>query len=125
VAASDVLVRQSVPHSTVLPQIGVAVHHGGAGTTHAMLRAGVPSVIMPFIADQPWWAARLQRAGLGPAAVSRRTSSRRLTSALVHAITCGDAVRASATLIALEDGLGRALSVLEDAEAGMIALGPS
>ena len=125
VAASDVLVRQAVPHSTVLPHIGVAVHHGGAGTTHAMLRAGVPSVIMPFIADQPWWAARLQRAGLGPAAVSRRTSARRLTSALVNAITCGDAVRASATLIALEDGLGRALSVLEDAEAGMIALGPS
>lgn len=125
VAASDVLVRQSVPHSTVLPQIGVALHHGGAGTTHAMLRAGVPSVIMPFIADQPWWAARLQRAGLGPAAVSRKTSARRLTAALVHAITCGDAVRASAELIALEDGLGRALSVLEDAEAGMIALGPS
>lgn len=125
VASEDVMIRESVPHSLVLPQIAVAVHHGGAGTTHAMLRAGVPSVIMPFLADQPWWAARLHRAGLGPAAMSRTTTNhRRLAGALVAAITRGDAVRETAAFIATEDGLGRALSLLEDAEAGMVALGP-
>lgn len=126
VASNDVMIRESVPHDLVLPRVDVAVHHGGAGTTHAMLRAGVPSVIMPFIADQPWWAARLMYSGLGPPALPRRTTSqRRLASALVAAITCGDAVRAAAAVIAGEDGLGRALSLLEDAEAGIIPLGPS
>jgi sterol 3beta-glucosyltransferase len=91
-----------------------------------MLRAGVPSVIMPFLADQPWWASRLSLAGLGPKAVSRKsTNHRSLARALGEAIACGDAVRQAAEFIATEDGLGRALSVLEDAEAGMIPLGPA
>lgn len=126
VESADVMIRESVPHWLVLSQVGVAVHHGGAGTTHAVLRAGVPSVIMPFLADQPWWAQRLHRAGLGPAAVSRSTTRHGVVvKALVAAIERGDAVRAVAATIATEDGLGRALSALEDAEAGMIPLGPS
>jgi sterol 3beta-glucosyltransferase len=126
VTSSDVMVRESVPHSAVLPHIGVAIHHGGAGTTHAMLRAGVPSVIMPFLADQPWWAERLRRAGLAPAPLSRSVSDpRTVAGALVTAITLADAVKAASARMALEDGVGRALSLLEDAEAGMIPLGPA
>jgi len=49
----DVLVRAGVPHATVLPRCSVAVHHGGAGTVHAAVRAGVVSVTVPFLADQP------------------------------------------------------------------------
>src|SRR5690349_9380914 len=39
------------------------VHHGGAGTTHAALRAGVPAVVVPFILEQQLWANRLRAAG--------------------------------------------------------------
>jgi sterol 3beta-glucosyltransferase len=126
VEAEDVLVRQSVDHHQVLPTLRVAIHHGGAGTTHAMLRAGVPSVVMPFLADQPWWAARLHRAGLGPAALSKKTRSvRTITKALKSAIKHTDTVAEASTSMAFEDGLGQALSVLESAEAGQWGLAPA
>lgn len=41
------------------------IHHGGAGTTAAALRAGVPQVIIPFFADQPFWAREMERLGCG------------------------------------------------------------
>jgi sterol 3beta-glucosyltransferase len=126
VDAADVMVRIAVPHSEVLPHIAVAIHHGGAGTTHAMMRSGVPSVIMPFVADQPWWAARLKVLGLGPGAVSKRlTNPNTLKRAMVRAIECADAVRTAAEFMALEDGLGRALSIIEDTEAGVQDLRPA
>jgi sterol 3beta-glucosyltransferase len=120
------MVRSAVPHSEVLPQVAVAIHHGGAGTTHAMVRAGIPSVIMPFVADQPWWAARLKVLGLGPGAVSKSlTNPNTLKRAMVRAIECADAVRKASEFMALEDGLGRALSIIEDAEAGVQDLRPA
>lgn len=126
VEAKDVMVRESVPHAEVLPLVAVAIHHGGAGTTHAMIRAGIPSVIMPFIADQPWWTARLYRAGLGPKALPRSLGNpSRVVRSLGKALECGDAVRAASTVMALEDGLGRALEILEDAEAGIHELRPA
>ncbi len=121
--ASDVLVRGFLPHSVVLPRVDVAVHHGGAGTTHAMVRAGLPSVIMPFLADQPWWAARLHAHGLGPPALARTTTSpSAIAGALSTALLGQDRVREAGSLMAAEDGLARALSLLEDAEAGIGAL---
>ena len=49
----DVLVREAVDHRTILPRVRAAIHHGGVGTVHAAVAAGVPSVVVPFIADQP------------------------------------------------------------------------
>lgn len=60
----DVLVRKSVPHDLVLPRAAAAIHHGGAGTVPAVARAGIPSVMVPFIADQPFWGRVLQRGPL-------------------------------------------------------------
>ena len=51
---------ESVPHSWLFPRMSAVVHHGGAGTTGAGLRAGVPSVVTPFVADQPNWARRIE-----------------------------------------------------------------
>lgn len=124
--AEDVLVRQNVSHETVLPKITVAVHHGGAGTTHAMLRCGVPSVIMPFLADQPWWAHRLAEAGLGPRPLSRKTRDvGKLITALQKALQCSDALSSVARAMAVEDGLGKALSLIEAAEMGQQMLAGS
>jgi sterol 3beta-glucosyltransferase len=84
------------------------VHHAGAGTAAAGLRAGVPSVPVPFMVDQPFWAQRLHRLGVTPGPVPmRRLTAGRLASALTEAV--GNPVyrqRAAdvAALLAREDG---------------------
>jgi vancomycin aglycone glucosyltransferase len=62
----DVLTTGELPHDAVLPRVGAAVHHGGAGTTTAVARAGVPQVVLPHLFDQYYWASRIERLGLGP-----------------------------------------------------------
>jgi sterol 3beta-glucosyltransferase len=42
------------------------IHHGGAGTTSAGLRAGIPNIVVPFTADQPFWGRRVHAIGAGP-----------------------------------------------------------
>ena len=60
----------STPHSWLFPRMAAVVHHGGAGTTAAGLAAGVPAVVTPFFADQPFWAQRVYDLGAGPKACS-------------------------------------------------------
>ena len=124
--ASDVLVRETVAHTTVLPHIDVALHHGGAGTVHAMVRAGVPSVIMSFLGDQPWWAQRLHAMHLGPPALSRHTTRyQTIANSLVQARSYSDVVNVAALKMATEDGLARAIEIIESAEAGIHPLKPA
>jgi sterol 3beta-glucosyltransferase len=68
----EVLFLDSVSHSNLFPLVKVVLHHGGIGTTHAALRAGTPSVIVPFIVDQPWWAHKLYKQKLGPKSLPLR-----------------------------------------------------
>ncbi|KAL0091342.1 UDP-Glycosyltransferase/glycogen phosphorylase [Phycomyces blakesleeanus] len=56
---------KSVPHDWLFPQIRAVVHHGGAGTTAAGLRAGVPTIVKPFFADQFFWGERVEEMGIG------------------------------------------------------------
>lgn len=59
------------PHHWLFPQLAAIVHHCGAGTTAAALRAGVPSVPVPGIVDQPFWGQRLHTLGAGTAPLRR------------------------------------------------------
>jgi sterol 3beta-glucosyltransferase len=65
----DMIVIGETPHDWLFPRMSAVVHHAGAGTTAAGLRAGVPTVGVPVITDQPFWAARITALGAGPAAV--------------------------------------------------------
>jgi len=56
---------QSAPHDWLFNQIDAAVHHGGAGTTGASLRAGVPTIIKPFFGDQFFNGNRIHDLGVG------------------------------------------------------------
>jgi vancomycin aglycone glucosyltransferase len=67
--AGDVITLDNAPHSLIFPRVAAAVHHGGAGTTTAAARAGVPQVLLPHILDQYYWAHRIQVLGLGPPAL--------------------------------------------------------
>lgn len=71
-SGDDVLVVRAVPHHLVLPHATAAVHHGGIGTVQAAMRAGTVSIIVPFIADQPFWGALLHRRALAPEAIPQR-----------------------------------------------------
>ncbi|GAA4932486.1 glycosyltransferase [Streptomyces coeruleoprunus] len=62
----DVLAIGDVPHDWLFPRTAAVVHHAGAGTTAAGLRAGVPALPVPVMADQPFWASRLYRLGVAP-----------------------------------------------------------
>ena len=55
----SIFTLDSVPHDWLFPQMAAVVHHGGAGTTAAGFRAGLPTCIYPFFGDQFFWAARV------------------------------------------------------------------
>jgi sterol 3beta-glucosyltransferase len=57
---------KDVPHHWLFPQMSAIVHHGGAGTTGAALRSGIPSIVVPFGFDQPFWGQRVASLGVGP-----------------------------------------------------------
>jgi sterol 3beta-glucosyltransferase len=63
------------PHDKLFPLMQATLHHGGAGTTGAALRAGRPTAICPFLGDQPFWARRVEALGAGPAALDLRKVS--------------------------------------------------
>jgi sterol 3beta-glucosyltransferase len=112
-----VIAVDPLPFDWLFPRLAAAVHHGGAGTTAAALRAGVPSVVVPAIADQPFWARRVQALGVGPAPIPRsRLSAERLADAIRVATTDAGVRRRAAALalrIAGEDGGGAAVAAFE------------
>jgi sterol 3beta-glucosyltransferase len=63
---------KSVPHDWLFPQVTAVIHHGGAGTTAAGLKAGKPSLICPFLGDQPFWGRRVYKLGAGPKPIPQR-----------------------------------------------------
>lgn len=113
----EVFVTDAVPHDWLYPRMAAVVHHGGAGTTSAGLRAGIPSVLVPFTMDQPFWAARVQALGVGPRPIPRRQLTvERLVEALRRAMTDpGMRARAAAlgAQLRAEDGVARAVAVLQ------------
>ncbi|WBU38808.1 glycosyltransferase [Homoserinibacter sp. YIM 151385] len=116
---TDVLVVTSVPHATVLPHAAAAIHHGGAGTVHAAARAGTPSVLVPFLADQPFWARLLRRSGLaGPALHRDRLSVDGVHAAISDALDRAPAVHHVAGEIRAEDGPAAASAIVAAVAAG-------
>jgi len=117
---SSVLMVDSIPFSWLFPRVAAVVHHGGAGTTAAGLRAGVPSVVIPFFGDQPFWGQCIAELGVGPAPVPRRKLTvERLAQAIQKAVT-DQAMRQHAahlgSKIQAEDGIARAVAVVQQIE---------
>ncbi|XP_042017582.1 sterol 3-beta-glucosyltransferase UGT80A2-like [Salvia splendens] len=61
-----VYLLDNVPHDWLFLQCSAVVHHGGAGTTAAGLKAACPTTIIPFFGDQPFWGERVHARGVGP-----------------------------------------------------------
>lgn len=107
---------ESIPHDWLLPRTAAVVHHGGAGTTAAGIRAGVPSILIPIGADQRLWAYRVETLGIGPRPIPRsRLTAERLAGALTQAITDQEMHQRAKDLgekIRAEDGVGEAVRVI-------------
>lgn len=114
---ADVCAVDDVPLGWLYPRMAAVVHHGGAGTTALGLRAGLPTVTVPFFADQPYWARRAWRAGVGPAPIPyRQLSVERLARAIDRALH-DPALRARAdalgATIRAEDGRAAAVAAVD------------
>ncbi len=122
--ADDVLVAETVPHDRVFPRVAAAVHHGGAGTTTAAARAGVPQVVLPHILDQYYWAHRVAELGLGPSGLAADVITTDLLADRIDAAANDPAFRSRAELlrprIAARNGAAAAAAQLERLVAGAV-----
>jgi UDP:flavonoid glycosyltransferase YjiC (YdhE family) len=103
---------RQAPHDGLFPLMSVAVHHGGAGTTAAAARAGIPSVVVPFFGDQPFWAHCLHRQGVAPPALDRKSLTADALSSALAAAQQPAMIQAAAALgqaVRAENGIGEAI----------------
>lgn len=116
-AGDDVLLLADVPHEWLFPRVAAAVHHAGAGTTGASLRAGLPAVTVPFLADQPFWAERIHQLGAGPAPIPFAELTEDRLAAAIRAAVDHPRHRLRATELAgrleREDGAAAVLARVE------------
>jgi sterol 3beta-glucosyltransferase len=121
-SGEDVFVSGEVPHETLFPQVSTVVHHGGAGTTAAAVRAGVPQVVCPFVADQPFWGRRMHRLGVAPAPITQpRLTVPALAAAIRRAVDDQQMIEAARRLgerVRAENGVAVAVDLLEQALSG-------
>ncbi len=116
-ASDDVLVIDGAPHDALFPRCAAVVHHGGAGSTAAGLRAGRPSLVVPFLGDQPFWGNRVHALGAGPKPLAPARLEHGLAERLAQLVGAPSYARRAGAVgegIRGEDGLGAAVGILEE-----------
>ncbi|MEE9552817.1 MAG: glycosyltransferase [candidate division Zixibacteria bacterium] len=108
---------ESAPFDWLFPRMAAVVHHGGAGTTATGLRAGVPTIVVPFFGDQFFWGWRVSELGVGPRAIPRsKLNSEDLSARIIEAVS-DKAMKSRAVelgkLISAEDGVGNAVEIID------------
>ena len=115
-SSSDILYLDAVPHDWLLPRCEMVIHHGGAGTTSAGLRAGIPNIVVPFTADQPFWGNRVHVIGAGPQPILvKKLSVEKLAGAIAGAEETDVRKRAQAIgqRLRSEAGVAQAVALIE------------
>jgi sterol 3beta-glucosyltransferase len=114
----NAFVLDSAPHDWLFPRMSAVVHHGGAGTTAEGLRAGVPTVIVPFTVDQPFWGARVKAFGVGPEPIpASKLTATALMDAIQTAVTDMNMKQCASSIgkaIRAEDGVGKAVNIVSE-----------
>ncbi len=112
-SSDRLFVTESVPHDWLYPRCAGVVHHGGAGTTSAALRAGVPALIVPFAGDQYLWGRRVFALGAGPRPIPRGKLTAEGLAGALRAMAGDRAMQQRAAelgaAIRAEDGVGTAV----------------
>jgi sterol 3beta-glucosyltransferase len=113
---NNFFVLDDTPHDWLFPRTSLIIHHGGSGTTHSAARSGIPSIVLPFAGDQPFWAERLRLLGVTPDYTSVRQIS---ATSLARAIDIAGSAQMRARAASLgetmrtEDGLASAVKTIE------------
>ncbi len=113
----DVLILEKAPHAWLFPRMAAVVHHGGAGTTAAGLRAGVPQVIIPSGNDQFAWGRRMFELGVGSEPIPRKKLTAAKLSEAIRYVLTTEVVSASSKLglkINAETGADAAARIIEE-----------
>ncbi|HLY24859.1 MAG TPA: glycosyltransferase [Aggregatilineales bacterium] len=114
----EVFKVDSAPHDWLLPRMAAVVHHAGAGTTAAGLRAGKSTITIPFFGDQIFWARRVARIGAGPEPLIRKTlTADRLAEAIQQTLANEGICRQAAAIgqkIRAERGSQNAVKIISD-----------
>ncbi|MEU8830568.1 glycosyltransferase [Streptomyces sp900116325] len=111
----DCFVVGEVNQQALFGRVAAVVHHGGAGTTTTAARAGAPQVVVPQLADQPYWAGRVAGLGIGAAHDGPAPTAESLSAALTTALTPETRARARAVAGAIRtDGATVAAKLLLD-----------
>ena len=122
----EVIKVEEAPHGWLFGRACAVLHHGGAGTTAASLRSGVPTITVPFFADQRFWGSRIAALGAGPPPIpSRSATSATLGEAIRLATTNPKISRAAGSLgerIRAEGGVRQAVRIIEDYLAGRVRM---
>ncbi|NEO00729.1 MAG: glycosyltransferase family 1 protein, partial [Moorea sp. SIO3I7] len=107
----------SAPHDWLFPRMAAVVHHGGAGTTAAGLRAGRPTIICPFFVDQPFWGDRVHALGVGSKPIPQKTLTAEKLATAIREVTTNQTIRQNAEALGKqirdEDGIANAIAIIE------------
>jgi sterol 3beta-glucosyltransferase len=113
----NIKIVNSVPHAWLFPQMAAVVHHGGAGTTAAGLRAGVPSIIVPFFGDQPFWGRRVAELGVGTTPIPRKQLTVENLAMAIDRVVRDPIMRQNAAALGVkiraEDGIGSVIAIVQ------------
>jgi len=111
----DLCVIEHADHSWLLPQCIAAIHHGGAGTTGATLKAQIPSIVLSLFGDQPQWGKIVERRGVGLHLPFRRLTVRRFLRALENVLSPPFPQQAALVggKVAKEDGVRLTIETLD------------
>lgn len=114
---SSIFKVASVPHEWLFPRLKAVIHHGGAGTTAAGLRAGIPTVVVPHLADQAFWGKRVELLGVGPGPIPREKLTAAALANAIHIAVTNERMKRNAKdlgeRIRAEDGIDRAVKLIE------------
>ena len=106
-----------VPHTWLFPRVSAVIHHGGAGTTAAGLRAGIPTIVCPFIVDQPYWGERIYALGVGSKPIPQKKLTAKKLAEAIREVTTNQIIQQNAAnlcqKIREEDGIAKAIAIIE------------
>ncbi len=121
------ILEEYVPHDWLFARVSAVAHHGGAGTTAAGLRADRPTLVIPFGGDQPFWALRVYKMGLGPRPICREKLTARNLARALNQLTTQPAYALAAAKVGrrlrAENGVCAAADIMEKEIARWLAEG--
>jgi sterol 3beta-glucosyltransferase len=113
----DVFMIESAPFDWLFPQMSAAVIHGGIGTTAASLQAGLPTIVVPFTADQFFWGSRVYHLKVGPKPIPHRKLTAKRLARTIRETIDSHVIRQRASEVSLylhsEDGVSNAVHIIE------------